>query len=164
MKKILFNILFLLCCEYASAFTWNSYYNGYWGKWTEAISYDIYGNYSGFVVYNSYKHPSEFVFKFQIDTSIPPEVKMEGKTGKERWYYYWGTVEYYVSEDYPTIVDVLKAYGYPFICPSSYSSGPIVKRTAKALIKTWKRPWNDKHHPACYNFIFDNFAIGIDNL
>lgn len=164
MKKIFLIFALTIISQYAQSFTWSCFYNGYWGKWEEAFGYEAYGNYSGFVIYTSSNHPSEYVFKFQIDTSIPPQVRMEGENGKERWYHYQGTVEYYVSEDYPTIVDVLKTYGHPYIHPSSYSSGPIAKRIARAEIKTWKRPWNDKRHPNCYNFVFDGIAVGIDKL
>lgn len=163
-KKIVLIFVLVFITQYSLSFSWNCYYNGYWGKWKEAYGYAAYGNYSGFVIHYSSDHPSEYVFKFQIDTNIAPQIRMEGKNGKERWYHYQGTVEYYVSEDYPTIVDVLKVYGYPFLHPSSYSSGPIAKRVAKAVIKTRKRPWDAKRHPECYNFVFDGIAVGIDDL
>ncbi len=75
------------------------------------------------------------------------------------WYEYSGTVEYYVTEKYPTILDILKAFDFPYFNYDSGSDGnPCVKRTARATIKI--APYKD--HPKCYNIYFDNIGVGID--
>ena len=74
------------------------------------------------------------------------------------WYEYSGTVEYYVTEDYPTIESVLRTFDFPYFnCNSGYNGNPCVKRTAKATIKI--APY--KKRPKVYNIYFDNVAVGI---
>lgn len=166
MKRLFFCIMFLHIYVLSFSASYACFYDGYWSSWKEfSYNWEIYGNWSGFIVYEKSEHPSNYMFKFQIDTSIPPKEEINYNKGKEeKWYVCEGIVEYYVTEDYPTILDVLKAYGFPMERPKTYISTPIAKRTAKATIKTWKRPWNAKRHPNCYNFIFDDIAVGIDQL
>ena len=149
-----------------------SYHDGYWGKWKShttryeylnippSFEYSIYGNYSGFIIYSKYDHPSEYFFKFQANSYVTPDkntIKYHLKNNI--WYEYSGTVEYYVTEAYPTIEAVLRAYEFPHFTYNSGSSGnPCVKRTANATIKI--KPY--KERPQCYNICFDGVAVGID--
>lgn len=166
MKKMFFCITLLLSTLSSFSASYACYYDGYWSSYKNFSSlWEIYGDWSGFIIYSNLEHPSNYMFKFQIDTTIPPQKEINYNKGKEEeWYVCEGTVEYYVTEDYPTIKDILKEYSFPIQRPKSYMSTPIVKRTAKAIIKTWKRPWNAKKHPKCYNFFFDNVGICLDGL
>lgn len=136
MKKILILILLSAFTMMANAQIRTCYYlDGYWGQW-ESISYKIYGNNSGYVIYLG-THPSNYVFKFQIDSYKAPDKKTIKRHRKNNlWYEYSGYVEYYVSEKYPTVRAMLQKYGFPFMDNSSGVDGnPRVKRTAKAKIQ-----------------------------
>ena len=75
------------------------------------------------------------------------------------WYEYTGTVEYYVTEEYPTIESILRAFEFPkFNFKSGSEGNPCVKRTTNAKVKI--APYNKR--PKCYNIWFDNIAVGID--
>ena len=77
----------------------------------------------------------------------------------ELWYEYSGFVEYYVTEQYPTITAILRAFEFPkFNCNSGSDGNPCVKRTARATIKI--APY--KKRPKCYNIYFDNIGVAID--
>lgn len=147
-----------------------SWHDGYWGEWKShttrytyippSYEYDIYGNYSGFIIYKKGAHPSEYIFKFQANSYSTPDKKtIKYHMKNNLWYEYSGTVEYYVTESYPTIAAVLKAFEFPYFnCNSGSSGNPCVKRTANATIKI--APY--KKTPKCYNIYFDNVAVGID--
>lgn len=164
-------ILAFLCSfltqSVAAEFGCSAYYDGYWSSW-HTIYAECYGKYSSFILYSSDVHPSNYFFKFTINNYQQPtskEIKAHRKSNT--WYEYQGTVEYYVHEDYPTIKDVLKKEGFPFIYyidkPYWHNWGydakkPIVRRTAIATIKI--APY--KKHPETYNFLFDNVGFAID--
>ena len=140
----------------------SSWYDGYWGEWRSHYKeYKIYGNYSGFIVYKNGDHPSEFIFKFNInmfDFLEPPKKIKKQMIELNKWYKYPGTVEYYVTESYPTITAVLRTFGFPYFNSNSGSTGnPCVKRTADATIQI--APYKD--HPECYNIYFDDVAVAI---
>jgi len=89
-----------------------AYYNGYWGTWKQLNDCKIKGNYDGFIIYEDDKHPSDYIFSFQIQGYIPPskkDIKQHYKTNT--WWVHEGYVEYYICDLYPTIVDVLKDNG-----------------------------------------------------
>ncbi len=173
MKRLFVIITFALLTIAAKAqISTCAYYDGYWGEWTQQYLlplysweqrkdyYNLYGNYSGFIIYDKEFHPSQYCFKFQINNYVPPTKKqIKEHYKKKEWYEYSGTVEYYVVESEPTIKDVLKATTNP------YGSGfPIynhgAKRVANATIKI--APY--KKRPQVYNFWFDDvgFAISLD--
>lgn len=139
-------------------------YNGYWSQWERNYfinKYNIYGNYSGFIVYKEGSHPSDYVFKFTIDSYVTPDkstIRLHKRLKQS--YEYSGTAEYYVTEEYPTIDEILKLYSFPIFTSNSSSlyRNPAVKRKAKAtiLIKPYKK------HPRSYFIFFDNVGIGID--
>lgn len=64
-------------------------------------------------------------------------------------------MEYYVSDDYPTIEKILTRYEFPMILP--YGKTVRAKRTAKATIKI--APY--KKEPNCFNIYFDGVGVGI---
>ena len=147
----------------------NSWHDGYWGEWKShttryyrlppSYKYNLYGNASGFIIYEKGAHPSEYIFKFQASNYVTPDKKTKKSHYKNNiWYEYSGIVEYYVTEKYPTIEAVLKAYEFPYFnCNSGSNGNPCVKRTSQATIKI--APY--KKHPECYNIYFDNVAVGI---
>lgn len=147
-----------------------SWHDGYWGQWkshttrytyiSPSYEYDIYGSYSGFIIYKKGDHPSEYIFKFQTDSYTAPDKKTINYHMKnELWYEYSGFVEYYVTEQYPTITAILRAFEFPkFNCNSGSDGNPCVKRTARATIKI--APY--KKRPKCYNIYFDNIGVAID--
>lgn len=148
-----------------------AYYDGYWGKWEERWIpklylpredyYNLYGDYSGFIVYDKEGHPSQYTFKFQIDNYVPPskkEIKEHYK--RQEWYEHTGTVEYFVVESAPTIKDILKKWGFPIYYHDSnrFKGEPTARRIANATIKI--APY--KKHPTVYNIWFDDVAIAIE--
>ena len=150
----------------------NVYFDGYWGKWENQwlsslfsstpvkMYYDLYGDESGFIVYDKGDHPSQYVFKFQIDNYVQPtKQQKKEKYNKHEWYEYSGTVEYFVIEDNPTIKDILKKFGFPLYNKDTQDNNGnfSVKRVADATIKI--APY--KKHPEVYNIWFDDVAVGI---
>lgn len=161
MKRLLMLVVFSIMANLVMAqLQVCSWHDGYWGEWKDkSWLYTMYGNYSGFVVYEKSNHPSKYVFKFQADSYRTADKKtIKYHIKNKEWYVYSGTVEYYVTEDYPTIDKILEKHEFPYFhCDSGYGR-PCVKRTARATIKI--APY--KKHPTCYNIYFDNVAVGID--
>ena len=140
-----------------------AYYDGYWGKWEErylkytgVCDYNLFGNYSGFTVYNSYDHPSNYSFKFEITSYTPPSKEMLKYHYKNHIpFEYSGIVEYFVSQSYPSIKSALKIWGFTHVKNGDSDS---YKRTVNATIKIL--PYKKK--PQTYNIIFEDVAIGLD--
>ena len=164
MKKKIFSFLILVAFPlYTLAqISTNIYYDGYWGTWkkeydtyTKDSWYQLYGNNSGFIIYNQIFHPSQYFFKFQIDSySAPSKEERKNHRKNDIWYEYTGTVEYFVNSDYPTIKDALKGV-YAFPCVRNDNGN---KRTARAIIKI--APY--KKYPQVYNIWFEDVGIAID--
>jgi hypothetical protein len=147
------------------------YFNGYWGPWEEHYFMDIYGridetllcqkvygNYSGFCIYQGQLHPSYYSFKFQITNYVEPSKKIKKEHLKSKqWYEYSGIVEYYVTDKCPTAkAAVMSCIGnFPCILPTAEGAK---KRTANARIKI--EPYKD--HPKVYNIWFEDVGVGID--
>lgn len=174
-------VLTFICCI---AFVFNAtaqstnplqlqyYYDGYWSGW-RGYSGGVHakGIFDGFCLYAYDCHPSEYFFKFFI--SNPSEyseqdIKQHFKTKK--WLVYNGIVEYYVTDDYPTIKSQLKAMQQHKLSWGSIGGdynekgyktygGIAVKRTATATIKV--QPYKLRHNWRCYNIWFDDVAVGI---
>lgn len=154
-KKLLFVFFILLPCYTYSQIKTCEYYDGYWGYWQDHYYVGIHGNYSGFIFYYTKEHPSEYSFKFAINSYVQPdkqEIKRHWKN--KEWYEYTGVVEYYLDEENPTIKDVLKKWKFPVI-HKKYSTQ---KKIVKAIIKI--APY--KNHPKVYNFWFDGVGFAID--
>ena len=98
-------------------------------------------------------------FRFVIDNYICPDKKEIKKHYKsDQWYEYTGWVEYYVTDAYPTIKDVLKKYEFPLISPLSPDrDSKRALRHAKAKIRI--APY--KHKPTCFNILFDDIGVAI---
>lgn len=159
MKKFYFVLLFafFIVSDLFSQISVNSYYDGYWGKWLTASQCSIRGNYSGFIIYESTDHPSAYFFKFQISNYTIPDAKtLKIYRKNNQWLQFSGTVEYFVSERFQTIADVLRKNHFP----SKFDSNkePVAKRTTNATIRI--APFKD--HPKIYNIWFDGIGVGID--
>ena len=164
MKKILGIILLTViatCYAHAQISTC-AYYDGYWGKWklqaeayTNRSWYSLYGNYSGFIVYLTSVHPSEYCFKFQIDSYNQPsqdDIKYHWKNNI--WYEYSGYVEYFVDRWAPTIKKSLQENSFASVSKGEYSQ----MKTSRATIKI--APY--KKRPKVYNIWFEDVGIAID--
>ena len=91
MKNYVAFLLYLCFCfgfpikGYAQDYgmKYSCYYDGYWGAWHDCVYYySIYGNYGGFNFYYSSRHPSDYLFRFQINSYMPPskdEIKKHWK-------------------------------------------------------------------------------------
>ena len=102
------------------------------------------------------QEPWNWCFKVYLDGDYFSEPQNMGKRAtKKYWKDFWeehgefdredlstlgefpGWVEYYVSDEYPTIEKILEEEQFPFIDPTTETSGKIVKRKAKAVIKLY---------------------------
>jgi hypothetical protein len=159
MKRYIITLFFALISitQSFAQFTSSVYYDGYWGNWHKWAN-KLYGNYGGMIVYNPNYHRSLYQFKFSITNYRAPskdEIKQHWKS--KEWFVYYGVVEYYVTDDYPTIKDALKKFNFPAIFPKE-GPRPIAKRTANATIKI--APY--KNHPKVYNIFFEDVGFAID--
>lgn len=164
MKRLLVIITFAMLAIATNAqISTRAYYDGYWGSWTQwdlIQRYQIYGNYSGFIIYVKENHPSQYCFKFQINNYVPPtkqQIKEHYK--KKEPYVYSGTVEYFVVESVPTIKDILKQSGFPLYhkdVRDKYGNY-AVKRVANATIRI--APY--QKYPQLYDFWFDDVAVAV---
>lgn len=157
IKSLLLFISLFVVSNVFSQIKINSYYDGYWGLWRNTSGCSIRGNYSGFIIYASQDHPSMYFFKFQISNYIVPDANtLKYHRKSNEWLQYSGTVEYFVSETYQTITDVLRRNHFP----SKFDSNkePVAKRTTNATIRI--APYKD--HPKVYNIWFDGVGVGID--
>lgn len=143
-----------------------SYYmDGYWSNWESNPSYHGQGGIKNMVLYNGDEHPSVFLLRVQTDNYTTPSKKeIKEHIKNKTWFEYTGTVEYWVSEEYPTIKDALKRPGHFLVThPDSRignfkNSGSKVKRTAKAIIKC---QLYENGVPKVINLWFDHIGYGI---
>lgn len=152
------------------------YVRGYWTSWVKrnySYGFDFYPQYeraydmnmqydsstntfSGMEFRKSGKQPWDWCFKFEVDNYVKPNKKTRKQHQKnDTWYEYSGWVEYYVTDDYPTIQKVLEHYQFPMIQPTGETAR--AKRRAKATIKI--APY--KKMPECFNIYFDGVGVGI---
>lgn len=180
MKTRTLVLTFICCIAFAFNATAQStdplqlqyYYDGYWSGWRGSWSMvHAKGTFDGFCLYSLNCHPSEYFFKFYISNPSAyseQEIKQHYKT--KEWLEYNGVVEYYVTDDYPTIKSQLKAIqqgklywgwiGGDYNRKDNKEYGGIaVKRTAKAKISI--QPFKLRHNWRCYNIWFDDVAIGV---
>lgn len=127
------------------------------GNFHVSMLYDSYSNtFSGLKFWPDHESSSDWCFQFTIDNYIKPDKKSRKEHNKNnQWYEYSGYVEYYVSDDYPTIESILQRFHFPVIKP--YGDTVRVKRRARATIKI--APY--KKEPTCFNIYFDAVGVGI---
>lgn len=139
----------------------SAYFDKYWSKWQQSsANVKIQGNYDGFIIYDASEGPWEYYFKFTIDNMNFPDKKQRKKDIKANHYYqFTGTVEYYVSNNYPTALSLFRKGKGPFFCSKTLSTGlPAKKITSRATIKIAAF----KDLPKTYNIWYDNVCFAID--
>lgn len=176
MKKFLITILFAISsffCLYSQvSMSTAAYVHGYWTEWYKRnynngywfhrdfgmrIQYNRSDNtFSGIEFTEVGKQPWDWCFKFEVDNYIKPDKKTRKQHQKDNlWYEYSGWVEYYVTDEYPTIQKVLERYQFPMIQPTGETVR--AKRLARATIRI--APY--KKEPTCFNIYFDDVGVGI---
>lgn len=164
-------MLLSMCVKAETIMETAAYVHGYWTNWQQRYSNGMFAvNDLNFVAnVNTYSRVFtgmefrrlfcdkwDWCFKFEIDNYRRPdkkERKMHEKSNQ--WYEYSGWVEYYVTDDYPTIEKVLEKYKFPLIEPKGDSAR--AKRRARATIKI--APY--KKEPTCFNIYFDAVGVAI---
>ena len=174
MKKFLFTLIsmiigFLGAYSQVSMST-AAYVHGYWTSWEEKnYSNGYYFNrtfqlngqvngdtFSGMEIRLNGKQPWDWCFKFEIDNYYKPDKKSRKEHQKNNtWYEYSGWVEYYVTDEYPTIQQVLEKFEFPVVQPTGETAR--AKRRARATIKI--APY--KKAPECFNIYFDGIGVGL---
>ena len=162
MKKFLFIFCFLLFAVNVSygQIKFSCWFDGYWSSWfdggTEA---KITGNYDGFIIHTASEGPWDYRFRFKIDNMKFPNKKQRKKDIKaNKNYEFYGTVEYYISDDYPSALENYRKNKRPnFVSARSRNGKPNKKITSKAKILV--APF--KNLPEHYSIQFDNVALGI---
>lgn len=159
MKKISLILTFclisikILFASNPSFVTFSVCVDGYWNEW-KTYHMMIDGSYSSILLGKPGVPPWDYSLKFTIDNYKTPSKKEIKYHLKEKiWYEYSGTVEYYVSDSYPTIESVFRTFEGPWIGPAGG-----VKRTARARIKI--APY--QKHPVVYCLYFDNVGFALD--
>jgi hypothetical protein len=162
MKKFLFviSILFFFSLNSSAQINVCAYFDGFWSPWGAAVEAKIYGNYEGFVIHSAEEGPWGYRFKFKIDNFNVPKKKQRKKDMKaNKFYEFTGTVEYYVSDIYPTAIDAFRDHKGPWFSPAKNLRGnPAKKITSKATIKVAAF----KDYPKVYNIWYDNVGLGIN--
>ena len=163
MKKFLF-LLFILSCISFESFAqmrYSGYFDGYWSEWKQFGPNDkIKGNYDGFILYEASEGPWEYRFKFTIHNFKVPNKKQRKKDIKAgKHYEFSGTVEYYVTNKYPSVLSIFRASKGAMFAPVKLKDGSLSKKKiSKATIKI--APFKDL--PKTYNIWFDDVAFAID--
>lgn len=162
MKKIISTISFLvLIANYSlGQIKFCCWYDGFWSTWTDGGSQaKIKGNYDGFIIYTASDGPWDYRFKFKIDNLKFPNKKQRKKDIKaKKNYEFYGTVEYYVSDEYPSALDNYRKHKRPFFVSAKSNDGrPNKKITSKATILI--APF--KKLPVHYSIQFDDVALGV---
>ena len=130
-------------------------YKGEWSSWYDCPGkISKYTDNSGLILRTS--GGTEF-FKFQINNFIPPTKKQLKEHRKSnQWFSYYGTVDYYVNDKYPTAEDFCKVNR--FVIPNPRTDvTPSAKRHTACEIRI--APY--KKHPELYLIIFDNVGIEV---
>lgn len=179
VKKLLLTIIltflaFFEASSYAKIST-AAYVRGYWTKWDvrnyevrhdyaanhyyqdfELMMHEVGGTFSNMQIRKAGCQPWNWCFKFEVDNYVKPDKKTRKQHLKDQtWYVYTGWVEYYVSDEFPTISKVLEYYEFPLIEPTGDTAR--AKRRARATIKI--APY--KKAPECFNIFFDDVGVAI---
>lgn len=162
MKKLIvfISLLMSISCTCSAQIKLAGYFDGFWSSWGEDSRTQVYGNYEGFIIHTQEDGPWNYRFKFEIDNFNVPNKKQRKKDiKKEKWYVFSGTVEYYISEGYPSALEMFRMNKGPSLHPSKLNNGrPTKKIISKATIKVAAF----KDLPKVYNIWYDNVALGID--
>ena len=163
-SKFHFFLLFLLCLgiNKASAQQICFYFKGAWSNWTSPYvasfynesSVHRYTNLSGCCLKTE---PGGIVFFdfYMTNFTLPSKKEIKKHQKNDEWYTYYGTVEYYVNDEYPTAEELAKNNRLVWPNPRTDIT-PNVKRKTSATIRI--APF--KKEPEVFNIWFDNIAVG----
>ena len=162
MKKITLTIFFLVFIANYSLgqIKFSCWFDGYWSSWFDGGSEaKIKGDYDGFIIYTASEGPWDYRFKFKINNMKFPNKKQIKKDIKSKKNYeFYGTVEYYISDEHPSVLDNYRKNKRPvFVSAKSRNGRPNKKITSRAKILV--APF--KELPDHYSIQFDNVALGI---
>ena len=119
------------------------FYDGYWGNYHTASGINMYENIYPNLTLTLYtsNHPSDYFFKIYLPSNFPLHKLMnQKKFFKKRkkdpdFGVYNGSVEYFVSEDYPTMNSILKGFEWPLFKESDGKKGkPVAKRKTSCFV------------------------------
>lgn len=133
----------------------SSYIQGYWGEWKDCLPFMLAkGNYANLVLYTHGNHPSDFCVHLTID-NFPSKIDKKEKKRrikKDESYQYDGTIEFYLSDTAPNILDWVKSFG---IMTPDQKFKDARKVSYPAIIKI--KPYKD--NPELYMVFFNNMGI-----
>ena len=138
-----------------------SYYvNGAWGPWKTEWGENIYGNYSCISLHRSGRHPSDFIWRLTIHNFYTPRKTKD-------WIEYDGTIEYYISDQFPNAKSQFLYWndGFcvdPYYHDTSKGDMPCIKKTSNATIRVKFVPYYFKKRAKVYNVFFDGVGMAID--
>ena len=134
----------------------SSYINGFWSEWKTPLPL-LYakGNCDNLVLYTKGEHPSDFCVHLTIKGF---QNKIDKKEKKRRLkendsYQYNGTIEFYLSETAPTVLNWIKFFGGIMTPNPKYKDA--YKVSYPAIIKI--KPYKD--YPELYMVFFENMGI-----
>lgn len=153
---LVFSINYSLYAE-TENFSTSCYYDGFWGKWQgNGYSHILYGKYNDIMEVAKRAHPSDYYWRLKI---YGLEDCNRHKRDRKNWAEYKGTLTYYISDQYPTLKQILKKGGGLAIY------GNVIKRTVDVKVRV--KPY--KYNPEVYNIYFQSegencgFAISINS-
>lgn len=169
MKRLLLLLSFYLITTFAiQSQTWGSfasYVDGYWSEWRRHYVrlQGEFGMFGSILMYEYGSHPSQFLWKININYfQIPKKSVLRKYRKQNKWFEYKGTIEYYITDDKPNAKTILKQADYPDVNPAfhdvSRGDMPCVKKTSQAVIRI--APYKDQ--PKCFNIYFDGVGFAID--
>lgn len=138
---------------------------GYDGRWIShnalTVNYTNNNNLHELTFYPIGDSPSNFLWKFNF-FHIFHEDEIKGHRKISMWFEFPCTFKYYASDEYPTLVSQLAAYGYPMVCPTNHNTQrgqmPCVQKTAKATIRI--APF--RKSPTLFEIYVDGMRFAID--
>lgn len=174
MKKFLLTILLLMMGIFGAysqvSMSTAAYVRGYWTSWDKRnyntgyhfhrtfrlMGQDVIGCIKAIEIREDGKQPWDWCFRFEFDNYFKTDKEIRKEHQKNNtWFEYSGWVEYYVTDEYPTIQSVLERYQFPMIQPTGDTAR--AKRRARATIKI--APY--KKAPECFNIYFDGVGVGL---
>lgn len=133
-----------------SGFSWDS---STWGG--DELQFSAYTDMSGFIFKS---HGGREIFKFQITNfRLPSKEERKRHLKDKEPYIYYGTVDYYVNDYYPTAEELAKNNRLVIPDPRNDQTPSVMRHT---ICEIKINPYKD--NPQTYNIFFDNIGIAVD--
>lgn len=134
----------------------SSFYNGFWGEWKSAYPPMLAnGRYDNLVLYPKGNHPSDYCVQLKIegfnDNISKKEKKRRIKSNES--YQYNGTIELYLADTAPNLLDWVKNFGGISTPNANYHGATKISYPAIIRIKPYK------DNPECYMVFFNNMGV-----